>query len=160
MLVYIIDGWNVVHKLDKIRNSSQPRQALADHIRRYGLTGSVNNKVTIVFDGFFPLNEMLRGRGYRILFSEEREADDLIIEEMQKINNPRQTIVVSDDRKIADAAGIKGVRVMPVREFITPKKKKTDKSEKPEKNIKYSVQREITEEMKKIWIDNMKTEDS
>jgi len=152
MLVYIIDGWNVVHKLKKIKTAARPRQALVDHIRKHGLTGSVNNKVIVVFDGFFPLDEMRPEPDYRIMFSEEREADDLIIEQIERGNNPKQKVVVSDDRKIVSAARLKGVKVLPVREFIALKKKKKAEPEGPEKNIKYSDQRDITEEMRKIWL--------
>ena len=148
MLVYIIDGFNVVHRIPTLKSSSNPWQDLISYIRQKKLTGSKNNRVCIVFDGN-PCPDVLGERQYQILFSCEREADDIIKERIQRAKNKRQLVVVSDDREIRDFAKRHDATSLRVMDFI--KVKKNPKKEEG-KDISYSVQQEITEELRKIWL--------
>ena len=147
MLVYIIDGFNVVHKIPSVKNSPTPRQALIQYIRKNKLTGSRNNKVIIVFDGGF---RQLQEKEFSIIFSGDKKADQVIKERLEKMKNKSQVIVVSDDNEIRNHT--KKMRAGSCRsvDFIAPKKKPKKKEEI--KDISYPVQREITEELRKIWL--------
>ncbi|UCG35411.1 MAG: NYN domain-containing protein [Candidatus Omnitrophota bacterium] len=148
MLVYIIDGFNVIHKIPTLKSSSNPWQDLISYIKQKKLTGSKNNKVCIVFDGS-PRTDALRERQFQILFSCERDADDVIKERIQKAKNKRQIVLVSDDREIRDFAKAQGANLLSVADFLKVKQKQ---KKEPSKDISYSLQREITEELRKIWL--------
>ncbi len=150
MLQYIIDGFNVVHKISSLKRSVTPRADLVRYIQSHKLTGSKTNKVTVVFDGA-PSEDILSGGGFKVLYSDRRSADDLIIEQIKKTKNTSQLAVVSDDRQIRDCAKTHGARSVRVLDFITPKKLSKPK-EKVQKDISYTLQKEITDEMRKIWL--------
>ncbi|MBN2484181.1 MAG: NYN domain-containing protein [Candidatus Omnitrophica bacterium] len=153
MLWYLIDGYNVIHKSDEIKKSASPRQEFVYYIKRKNLTGSRNNKVTIVFDGGPHYDEFLQEKEFSIVFSMERSADDVIKEKIARAKNKKQIVVVSDDREILQCARTAGARIVRAGEFLTEKQKRIEKEDGVvEKNISLSVQEEITEELRKIWL--------
>ena len=151
MLVYIIDGFNVVHKLSDLRKSTSPQKDLIHYIKVKKLTGSKNNRVIVVFDGTpdFGFSE----KEFGVLYSMQRSADEVIIEKVVDMRNRSNVVVVTDDREIRDKVKAYGVRLLAAKEFIFPKKKnyKNDKKDSS-KDISYSLQRQITQEMRKIWL--------
>ncbi|MBU1524491.1 MAG: NYN domain-containing protein [Candidatus Omnitrophica bacterium] len=148
MLAYIIDGFNLVHKISSLKNSASPHTCLIQYIKRNKLTGSRRNRVVMVFDG--GINEEAAGeREYEVIFSQDRSADDLIKERVKHAKNKSQILVVSDDREIRDAIKSEGACPLRTADFLKIKKK--DNQEK-EKEISYTLQREITEDMRKVWL--------
>jgi predicted RNA-binding protein with PIN domain len=151
MLWYIIDGWNVIHKVQKLRGAHSPCEELMHYIRKHKLTGSINNRVTAIFDGRFDLPlEALGGGPFHIVFSGEKSADDVIKDKVARYKNKKQVVVVTDDREIRHSVKLRGVRCLSVKEFISKKKKKASPQE--EKTIDYKTRTDITEELKKIWL--------
>ncbi|MDD3296725.1 MAG: NYN domain-containing protein [Candidatus Omnitrophica bacterium] len=148
MLVYIIDGFNLVHRVKNLKNSVEPHCSLIRYIRMNKLTGSRNNKVIIVFDGSYNLAAFQERGDYELFFSQNLSADELIHKKLKSLLNKSQVVVVSDDREIRDFTKREGARSLRINEFI--KIKQPDVSEA--KDIDYSLQREITEEMRKIWL--------
>lgn len=146
MLVYIIDGYNLLHKIPVLKNSITPCRDLIRYIKKDKLTGSKNNKVIVVFDGSTPDN--LMESDFEVIFSYDKSADEIIKKKIEKFEIKSQVVVVSDDREIRDAA--KRARAVSLRtfEFI----KTRVKTQKSEKEISYSLQREITEELRRIWL--------
>ena len=148
MLVYIIDAFNLVHRVRELKHSTTPHRDLIRYIRTNKLTGSRNNKVIIVFDGKVN-DEVLREKGeYEIIFSGTMNADGLIKKRLKKVKNKSETIVVSDDRQIRDFTKQEGARSYRINDFTKIKKK----TKKEEKEISYGLQHEITEELRKIWL--------
>jgi hypothetical protein len=157
MLLFIIDGFNLTHAIDnisrgadkgfKFKNSSTPQQDLIHYIKARRLTGSRNNKVIIVFDGYQP-QAGLTDSGFKIIFSGSLSADQLIIEEIKQAKKKSETLVVSDDRQIRDAARKQRARSLRTADFVKP----DEKPKSPDKDISYPLQREITEELRKIWL--------
>ncbi len=150
MLQFVIDGYNLVHKISKIKESDTPCHNLLSLIYHKKLTGSVNNKVLIVFDGRKPPYNIIDFQ-YKVLFSGNRSADDLIIDEIKRAKNKKQIVVVSDDQELGRKAKMLEAKVRRVDSFISGKQKSRQDTNK--KEIKYSIQREITEELRKIWLD-------
>lgn len=153
MLQFIIDGYNLVHKIPEVKGSSTPCSDLLTFICKNKLTGSFNNDVWIVFDGGRPPYQ-INNFQYKILFSGQESADDRIIKKVEQAKNKKQIIVVTDDRELRYRAKSLQAQTCSVDEFISKIKKKEKKEEV--KDIKYSLQREITEELKKIWLDENK----
>ncbi len=150
MLQFIIDGYNLVHKINKVKESFFPCQELLAFIYRNKFTGSKNNQVCIVFDGRRPSYD-IPDFYYKVLFSNEKSADDLIVELVKKAKNKKQVLVVTDDRELAYKVKLWGAKVTSVDQFTSKKERSHEKTTK--KDIKYSDQHQITEELRKIWLD-------
>ena len=151
MLWYIIDGWNLIHKISQIKNQPYPREALISFIKKHRLTGSINNKVTIVFDGRVNLTDIQREKEFQIIFSQDRTADEVIGLKVKSHENKKQIIVVSDDREVISHVKNQGASSLRVKDFLVRvKNKRVDFNDS--KIISYSLQREITEDLRKKWL--------
>lgn len=150
MLLYIIDGFNVIYKIPDLRDSADPRSELIAYIRKNRLTGSRNNRVIIVFDGKADMN--LREQEFTVLFSDDRTADDIIKGKVSRMKNKKQAMVVSDDMEIRTTVKSEGANILSVADFVKIKKKTHQAKEDITKDISYSLQREITEELSKLWL--------
>ena len=154
MLWYIIDGWNLINKVPPIKTSPSPRRELITFIKKNKLTGSKNNKVSIVFDGKMNIREYESEKEFEIIFSGERKADEVIISMVENHRNRKEIVVVSDDRQIIDFAKKEKANILKVTEFLRRGKRRVIKRGENPKPISYSLQREITEELRKIWLKN------
>ncbi|MCF7916494.1 MAG: NYN domain-containing protein [Candidatus Omnitrophica bacterium] len=154
MLQFIIDGYNLVHKIPDIKNSSVPCHELLSFLHKNKLTGSLKNKVLVVFDGGKPPYQ-INNFHYKVLFSYQESADDLIIAKIKQFQNKKQIVVVTDDRELRYRAQSLEAQTCSVDDFMA--KARRIKPEQGEKEINYSLQREITEEMKRIWLDDNKS---
>lgn len=146
MLVYIIDAFNVIHKIATLRNSNNPHDNFIHYVNNNTLTGSSKNKTIIIFDGQF--HPTANNYGYKIMFSNERSADELIKEELARLNHKSEVIVVSDDNEVRRNAKINNARAVSVNDFT----KKTKTIRVDTKEISYAAQKEITDELRKIWL--------
>ena len=160
-LQYIIDGYNVI----KHPSFSSPKQirdqrlAFVEFIRANRLCGSPKNKIIIVFDG----NPNVSGRdkinsGVNVVFTKKETADDYIKRLIGSEANPKNTVVVTDDKEIKFFVKSVGGLSMDVEEFIDRKEKLSQARRKdaeamalkPELN--YSQIHKINQELKKIWL--------
>jgi hypothetical protein len=107
--------------------------------------------VIIVVDGKFDFS-INKNDEFEIIFSEDKSADEVIKNKIDNVKNKKVVRVVSDDREIRYYAKRMGVISLRTSEFI--KKDKIKNKNKESKDISYSLQREITEELKKIWLGN------
>lgn len=148
MLVYIIDGFNLAHKIPSIKKSASPQRDLIQYIYLHKLTGSNNNKVIIVFDGYMPAMFQSECQ-FEIIYSGQKTADDVIKQRLDNLKNRSQIIVVTDDREIRDYVKQKCAVSVRVGEFL--KEKKIAKPEN-RKDISYVLQKEITDELRKVWL--------
>ncbi|MCP4652503.1 MAG: hypothetical protein GY858_03850 [Candidatus Omnitrophica bacterium] len=148
MISYIIDAFNLIYRVPKLKNSDSPHIDLINYIRNNRLTGSKTNKVIIVFDGGVDA-QVKQQTNYQVYFSGGGSADDVIKSKLSGMKNKSQIRVVSDDRVIRDFTKQMGAVSLRIDDFIY-KNKKIDVVENT-KDISYSLQREITESMRKIW---------
>lgn len=151
MLVYIIDGFNLIYQIKGLKDLVNPHIGLIDYIRNNKLSGSHNNKVIIVFDGAPNLKAIRRKDKFELLFSNLTPADDLIVSRIERINNKKQVVMVSDDRQLRDSVCSFGVKTCWVKDFVFSKKK-TIEEEENKKDISSALKDEITQEMRKIWL--------
>jgi predicted RNA-binding protein with PIN domain len=116
---YLIDGYNLLHAMGLLHSKAGPhglekaRLALLGHLcgchrtLGHGLETMPQRSVTVVFDasgaplGAVPEDEY---QGIHICYALEGEADDLIEDLIQRDSTPKQLTVVSDDRRIQQAA--------------------------------------------------------
>ncbi len=163
-LSYLIDGYNVINHIrlpHLYKNKENPRKALLEFISSKRLCGSNKNTVTVVFDGF-PKAEAcgeLECFGINVVFSRKESADTIIKRMLEKVAQPKNTIVVSDDREIRFFAGDAGAWAQGVEDFVGLEgksshrertKKCRDDSSEPQLN--YSDICRINKELRKRWL--------
>ena len=80
---YIIDGNNLIGKIPELKglNKQILREKLAFILERYFFNKKTN--VSLHFDGF--ANAQIQARGLKITYSENRIADDKIVEIIGKV---------------------------------------------------------------------------
>jgi len=160
---YILDGYNIIQQ-----NSDLMRGSLLDGRRRLirwieirRPQGSVRNRVTIVFDGkpnvlHAPINSLVH-----IIFTQGGSADDRIKQLVQKAQNKKNQIVVTDDRDIRHHVRALGAEIMAVEEFLARMSPPKPQQDKPGanrskrgsgKDISRILEHEINREMKGIWL--------
>lgn len=162
---YVIDGYNVVHHplFGQIkRYHSDPRLTLVESLRIERLTGSQRNKIIVVFDGYPDSS----GGGYdesyaRIVFSRQHTADERIIEIVERSPNPKNTVVVSDDKEIRFFIKQAGAKALSVEEFLNPifvklnragPGGKKQESDPLGRELTYSQKHKINQELRKLWL--------
>ncbi|MBI4721428.1 MAG: NYN domain-containing protein [Candidatus Stahlbacteria bacterium] len=139
MLHYILDGYNITHKvtslqggLTSIGSIQQSRDRLLRYIRTKHPQGSLKNKVTVVFDGNaevidYPQVEVI---GIEVIFTHNISADDHIIQLIKKSANPKIIVVVSDDKEVQNRALLLGAKVSKVKDFFVAYKSEPCKADK------------------------------
>ena len=153
MLIYLIDGFNLFHKIRAIEDSKTPRRDLVHYIRAHRLTGSAQNKVVIVFDGY-ETDELHTDPEYQILFSNARTADDIIKEKICAAKHKRSIVVVSDDNEIRQCARSEGATVCRPDAFLgkSSHAKPARPKDETKRDLLPSSMMDITEELKKLWV--------
>ncbi len=158
-LQYIIDAYNLInHPQFKPVNKVVLGKArlLVDFISCHKLSGSKNNRVTIVFDGY-PLSGEIppQERGMICVFSRMLEADEIIKKLIEASGERKNIIVVSDDKEVQLAAKLLHARVCPVQEFICGKKRSNFSLSQDSSNddeLSYSKKQQINAELKEKWL--------
>lgn len=154
-LHFIIDGYNLIKQtaaLNKV-NLKDSREALIRFITVSAPQGSKNNTITIVFDGW-------QGKFYyravsylRIIFSNDKSADEIIKQLAEKSDNAKNIVVVTNDREVQFYARQAGAKVEAVEDFVSRALPKKNKAQADEKNVLYPIDAaRITDELKKLWI--------
>jgi len=156
-LQYVIDAYNTINHITftplrkRIKDS---QRALLEFIkgRRWGKNSK--NKITVVFDGYPKVSaQNLEETDINVVFSREETADARIKRMVEVSKNPKNIVVVSDDREIIFFVKSIGARSMGVEEFINPEEKPQRKKEdliKPELN--YTQINKINQELKALWL--------
>jgi predicted RNA-binding protein with PIN domain len=152
-LHYILDGYNIIKHPEfyAINKSKDKRPLLIKFIEEKRPCGSKNNKVTLVFDGEgLPL---AKGENLDIIFSHNETADDKIREMVSRAKNPKNMVVVTDDREIKFFIKSYGARPEGVEEFIEKAKGPSQElQETPKIELTYSQVQKINAELKRIWL--------
>lgn len=87
-----------------------------------------------------------------MVFSRDETADDKIKRIAETSKNPRNIVVVSDDRGIIFFIKSVGALSMCVQDFLCPGKKERTREEPVKTQLNYSQVNKINEELKKIWL--------
>ena len=160
-LQYIIDAYNVINHPQfrpRVRKSPNIQSSLADFISLNRLSGSKKNRVILVFDGYPAHGEkMPEGDGLVCLFSRIIEADEVIKNLVEESGQPRNIIVVSDDKGVQLAVRFLNAQVCAVEEFLCGKKslraQDLARQDSEECKISYSNMQKINAELKKKWLE-------
>lgn len=156
-LVYIIDGYNVIKRSSLFNNKKlkDARSAFLSYIDLYRPHGSVRNRVVVVFDGTLEGFSFKENFPFEVIFSQGETADEKIKKMVASFANPKNIVLVTDDKGLALSLRPHGVIIMGTTEFLNKNQNKKEKGTSLsdagiELNI---VQREkITEEMARLWL--------
>ena len=170
-LHYLLDGYNIIQQSPTLsrKKLEDGRQGLIAFLRVNRPQGSVNNRVTVVFDGqadVFGGATSGRDAQIQVIFSVGETADDKINRIVTAAQEKNSVIVVSDDRALTQYARALGARSMKVKDFLAQAKtstlgrgrtsaEKSTKAKNPDaapKMIPYALEFEITDELKKRWL--------
>jgi hypothetical protein len=159
-LQFIVDAYNLTnHPAFKFATKSalNIQHALFDFIRFNGLTGSSQNRLILVFDGYPPPpDEIPVKEGLLCLFSKGQEADLLIKKIVEESTSPKNIVVVSDDKQVQLTARLFKARISSVVDFIGGGKGNTKRVNKkislPDFRLSYSKMQKINEEFKQRWL--------
>ena len=114
---YLIDGNNLLGVvLHRRRGDPETRSRLVSSLSRFARTKGC--RILLFFDGpkeydLFPLASDLE-----LFFSQEREADELILETLESSRNCGETLLVSADRELINYARGRKVSVLSPRSFF------------------------------------------
>lgn len=153
MIIYLIDAFNIIHKIECIRNSSTPHVDFIHYLKTLKIRKNRQNKIVIVFDGY-PNAGVITECQYKIVFSKEKTADDIIKTMIDREKKKGQVVVVSDDREILNFARISGITIKSIKEFLQPTISKDSKEPIDDKQLSESTKEKITRELESLWVKN------
>ena len=138
------------------------RTALVRLIEARRPQGSLNNRVTIVFDGHSGNLGQIQSVTVKVVFSQEESADECIKRIVTQSALKKNIVVVTDDKDIKFSVRAQRALVMSVDEFMDKavsaqagqkKQVKHKNLEKEEvKVISQTLEYKITSEFEKIWL--------
>ena len=145
-MAYLIDGYNLLHAMGVLRGRVGPRGLEKARLRLLGLLGGAlgddASQATIIFDaasapaGAKDSHEFQR---IHVRFAVHHEqADDLIEALIRQNSTPKQLAVVSDDRRIQEAARRRHCRAVGCLDFLeelerTRRRRRPKSDQAPEK---------------------------
>ncbi len=148
---FIIDGYNALHSTRRWEDLS--REAQRERFLRYleesRPTGSERNTVTVVFDGYAAALKGIRLALVQLVFSCDRDADTVIKERVSELANPRDAVVVTNDRGIHAAVRGAGAQVMSCEEFFLLGNKKAAPRQRD--TLDPQSAESINQELKRRW---------
>ncbi|MFN4227629.1 MAG: NYN domain-containing protein [Candidatus Ratteibacteria bacterium] len=151
---YIVDGFNVI-KTSFLKKYEKygiefAQEFLINILERYkNKHGLV--EITVVFDGKFKPS-LYQRKKIKIVFSDEKTADEKIREILENKKNKSSISVVSDDREVQEFTKILGSKSLTVSEFIDivyPVEKKQPVNLNKDLNYKFKL--EIEKELKNFY---------
>ncbi len=158
-LHYLLDGYNILKQMAPLRDLplEDGRRGLLRWIGDSRPQGSVNNQVTVVFDGHPDYFGGMSHGEIRVIFSDGCSADDKIKRMVEEMPAKKNCVVVSDDKDIFLYARSLGARVMSVTAFTSSKLHGLHgRQETGGKYIPLSRQEKINKELKSIWLKEKK----
>jgi predicted RNA-binding protein with PIN domain len=135
------------------------RWYLVRFIEQHRPQGSMNNRVTVVFDGNTDVYGGMRSTTVKVVFSQGEPADDTIRKIVEQAENTKDIVVVSDDRDIQYAVRALGAKTVGTLVFLgkvrDPKRTDSRKGPSPEREryISKNDEFKITSEFSRIWLD-------
>lgn len=156
MVWYIIDGYNLINKIEEIQAKELKKK------REYLINLLINkmphgkNKITIIFDGKYEIyssnKQNLKEYGIEVIFTNFETADDKIKKLVERSNNPKEIIVITDDREIQYYVRYYGCKIVTAVDFLNKLKPKPNNNQ-PSENKTLSIEEEdnINKEIKKMY---------
>ena len=165
---FLLDGYNIVKQTSPFCDLAVDvaRERFIRAIEKYQPQGSRRNPVTVIFDGRPGNVDPILSVSVKVLFSYDESADDRIKDLVKSSDNPRNIVVVTDDREIQYHVKGLGASVWPVKAFLDKmgggQARQGQKDTKPlvardsPKVLSKTQEFKINQELEKIWIEKRK----
>lgn len=160
-LQFIIDAYNIINhpafSLQINKKIKDQKIALLELIRTKRLTGSLRNRLALIFDGYPNMQDAKSLRENNacvsIIFSRGVSADDCIRKIVENSGNPKNTVVVSDDKAIKFFVSSLGAHSVSVDEWLKRKGNLgQERSDLLKPELTYQEMQKINAELKDIWL--------
>jgi len=155
-LHYIIDGYNVIKNpfFPSCVDLKAARLLLLKFIQEKRPQGSAKNKVTVVFDGRSDVYSSSLDYACEVIFTKDESADEKIKHLVSISKNPKNIVVVSEDKEIKFFIRALGARSLPIKEFLfaSKKNKKHLLDDSFKAHLPATQAAAITAELRKIWL--------
>lgn len=166
-LQYFLDGYNIIKCRDELADGSlgQGRRMLLQFLSAERPQGSARNQVIVVFDGKEDVWGPTAPGIVKVIFTSGETADDYIKRAVDRSDNVKNVIVVTNDGELACFVRKLGAKVLNVDDFMGNarrraktmiRKKSGDAGILTDKNITKAVEGRINKEMEDIWINKGK----
>ncbi|MCG3205581.1 MAG: hypothetical protein KCHDKBKB_02303 [Elusimicrobia bacterium] len=151
-LHYFIDGYNLIWSAENFGGGKlqDQRECLLRFLERTHPAGSAVNKIIVVFDGKEDVDSPPWRGTVRVIFSKGETADAVIKRSVDLLSNPRNAVVITDDRDIQKWVSSSKAKVMGCKEFLRTATNKPKRSATPAK-LDSDTAQGINEEFKKLW---------
>ena len=157
---YLLDGYNLIKQAPRLADLSlqEGREALIRWIQAARPQGSLQNLVTVVFDGNSDHFGSMASGAIKVVFANE-SADEFIKEVIDHTKDKKKFVVVSDDKGITLYVRAQGANILSVKVFAaelfgskTRKIKRGDKNDASPKYISDTQTKKINSEFEKLWL--------
>lgn len=137
------------------------RAHLIRYIEIHRPQGSLNNAVTIVFDGQPDTGGWPQTtQAFGVVFSQNETADDLIGRMVEQSSTRKSMVVVSDDRAVQMVCRSWGAQIRSVQDFMRFGHVRSQKMIRPlaapnlegTKIVSQKIQNQINDELSALWI--------
>ncbi|MCA9400774.1 MAG: NYN domain-containing protein [Candidatus Omnitrophica bacterium] len=163
-LQYLLDGYNIIHQIPQLSKGDldQQRLALIRYLEVRRPQGGIRNQVTIVFDGKPGMHGCPSSSAVQCVFSQSESADDRIKKMVERAGNPKQYVIVTNDREIQYAVKANGAKVLSVQEFFKrehgqrSQKIRGDSKETKKRYVPKNQEMAINEELLDVWVKKKK----
>ena len=149
---YIIDGYNVIHKIEHLKDKKlcSQREGLIKLLEIAQAKNKNLKNLTVVFDGQADVFAPEMRSTVKIIFTKGKSADEKIKKMVESSSFARDIAVVSDDREIKFYISSLGARKISVAEFL----KMLYSSSKREDTFKLDEDqvKKINHELEKFWL--------
>jgi predicted RNA-binding protein with PIN domain len=121
MAHYIVDGYNVIYQSESLSTGTlrDRREKLLRFIEDRHPQGGASHAVTVVFDGRAEVSSPAWPGPTRVIFSPGKDADKVIKDFVDGLSNPREAVVVTDDRAIQRWVRGVGAKVLGAGDFLS-----------------------------------------
>lgn len=163
-LHFLLDGYNILKQDPAFRDLplEEGRKGFLRWIVHSRPQGSVNNQVTVVFDGHpdhmgaalpsHAEDSYKSQEAVRVIFSQGCSADDTIKRMVEEDAEKKSCVVVSDDKGVYLYARSMGARVMSVGAFTTKARGIGARADPGGKYIPLTQQEKINKELRPFWL--------
>lgn len=155
MLHFIVDGYNLINKIDSLKKTSlkAKREALLRLLADYKVKLSSRNKITVVFDGKSEVvHPAIKNPHLNIIFSKDQDADSLIKAMIDGSENSKSLVIVTNDRDIIYFAKARNVKHKNTEDFLAQIRRKINKSGQDDSfKLDFKQAYKINEELREIW---------
>ncbi len=159
---YLLDGYNIIKQAPGLADLplQEGREGLIRWINTTRPQGSLQNLVTVVFDGNPAHFGGMSCAPIKVVFSDHQSADDFIKAVIDGAKDKKKFVIVSDDKGItlyvrALGAGVLGVKAFAAELFPSRSPGRRAHKEKPGQPVKYisiTQTQKINKEFEKIWL--------